>query len=519
MRFFNKDNELKVYAVSGTQTVLLAMDLPKTKSVGKKFMGFKISRQIGNYKTVLNGTKRFASDDPDHPIQPLSPLQTFLWKDYTVDPNKTYKYKFEAMFGSWDNMSPKYEAELTVKTEPLVSGEHSVFFNFGVTGSQAYAKKFDKKKVELLPKADKEKAFDILGRELFKDGLLKFVKQAKNSRFKLLSAFYELEYPPFLNALKDAQNKGAEIQLVYSARPTQKAINEAEIKNAGLEDVSIGRSYQVAQPHNKFMLLIEDGKPTQVWTGSTNITIRGIFGHSNTGHWIKNEAIAKKYYDYWKLLSTNPKKSDLNTLTEKLQIDINGSRLHKGTKVIFSPRKTDVMLAEYVKIMDKAKDAVCIIYPFNIEKIFKDFYSNKRDLNRAIEIAVEAHKGQKDRVGQSYYRHVFRVMERGKSDEEKICGILHDVVEDTDWTFEALEKEGFSKQIIDALRCVTKESEDEDYDHFTERVSKNPLAIRVKINDLLDNMDISRYNRLTERDLVRLNKYLKAYHFLTGLNS
>mgnify|MGYP001163394810 CR=1 FL=1 len=384
MRFFNKDNELKVYALTGTQTVLLAMDLPKTKSVGKKFMGFKISRQIGNYTTVLNGTKRFASDDPNHPIQPLSPLQTFLWKDYTVDPNRTYKYKFEAMFGSWDNMSPKYEAELTVKTEPLVSGEHSVFFNFGVTGSQAYAKKFEKKKVESLPKADKEKAFDILGRELFKDGLLKFVKQAKNSRFKLLSAFYELEYQPFLNALKDAQNKGAEIQLVYSARPTQKAINEAEIKKAGLEDVSIGRSYQVAQPHNKFMLLLEDGKPTQVWTGSTNITIRAIFGHSNTGHWIKNEAIAKKYHDYWKLLSTNPKKSDLNTLTEKLQNDINGSRLYKGTKVIFSPRKTDDMLAEYVKIMDKAKDAVCIIYPFNIEKIFKDFYSDKRDFIRFI---------------------------------------------------------------------------------------------------------------------------------------
>lgn len=384
MRFFNKDNELKVYAVTGTQTVLLAMDLPKTKSVGKKFMGFKISRQIGNYTTVLNGTKRFASDDPNHPIQPLSPLQTFLWKDYTVDPNRTYKYKFEAMFGSWDNMSPKYEAELTVKTEPLVSGEHSVFFNFGVTGSQAYAKKFEKKKVESLPKADKEKAFDILGRELFKDGLLKFVKQAKNSRFKLLSAFYELEYPPFLNALKDAQNKGAEIQLVYSARPTQKAINEEEIKKAKLEDVSIGRSYQVAQPHNKFMLLLEDGKPTQVWTGSTNITIRAIFGHSNTGHWIKNEAIAKKYHDYWNLLSTNPKKTDFNTLTEKLQNDINGSRLYKGTKVIFSPRKTDVMLTEYVKIMDKAKDAVCIIYPFNIEKIFKDFYSDKRDFIRFI---------------------------------------------------------------------------------------------------------------------------------------
>jgi (p)ppGpp synthase/HD superfamily hydrolase len=88
---------------------------------------------------------------------------------------------------------------------------------------------------------------------------------------------------------------------------------------------------------------------------------------------------------------------------------------------------------------------------------------------------------------------------------------LHDVIEDSDWTFEALEREGFAKEVIDALRCVTKESEDEDYDRFIDRVAQNPVAVQVKINDLLDNMDVTRFRQLNEPDLKRLNKYLKAY--------
>ncbi len=133
-------------------------------------------------------------------------------------------------------------------------------------------------------------------------------------------------------------------------------------------------------------------------------------------------------------------------------------------------------------------------------------------LTRAIEIAVKAHKGQTDKVGQPYYRHIFRVMERGLTENEKICGILHDLIEDTDWTIEDLEKEGFSLEVIDALRLVTKESEDEDYDHFIDRIMANPLAIRVKLNDLQDNLDVRRMEQLSEKDLKRLNKYLRAYH-------
>lgn len=137
-------------------------------------------------------------------------------------------------------------------------------------------------------------------------------------------------------------------------------------------------------------------------------------------------------------------------------------------------------------------------------------------LQRAIEIATEAHKGQYDKSGKDYIGHPLRVMEMGKTDEEKIVGVLHDVIEDTDWTFEALAEEGFSKEVINALRCVTKISENENYDDFIERVKKNPLAVAVKINDLSDNMDIRRLPYLSDKDVKRLKKYLRAYKKLVG---
>ena len=137
-------------------------------------------------------------------------------------------------------------------------------------------------------------------------------------------------------------------------------------------------------------------------------------------------------------------------------------------------------------------------------------------LQRAIEIATEAHRGQLDKAGRDYIGHPLRVMEMGKTENEKIVGVLHDVIEDTDWTFEKLAEEGFSDEVIAALKCVTKTSENENYDYFIDRVKKNPLAVAVKINDLTDNMDIRRLPYLSDKDVKRLKKYLKAYKRLTG---
>ena len=139
-------------------------------------------------------------------------------------------------------------------------------------------------------------------------------------------------------------------------------------------------------------------------------------------------------------------------------------------------------------------------------------------LERAIEIAREAHRGQVDRAGEEYIGHAMRVMEAGRTLEEKLVGVLHDVVEDSaEWSFERLEQEGFAPEIIEALRCVTKLSADEPYDKFIARVKKNRLAVAVKLNDLSDNMDIRRLPYISDKDVKRLKKYLRAYKQLMGV--
>lgn len=135
-------------------------------------------------------------------------------------------------------------------------------------------------------------------------------------------------------------------------------------------------------------------------------------------------------------------------------------------------------------------------------------------LSKAINIAMQAHAGQVDKAGMPYIGHMMRVMQAGKTIDEKIVGVLHDVVEDTTWTFDALLAEGFPVHIVDALRCVTKLSDDEPYESFINRVKTNPLAVAFKINDLTDNMDIRRLQTLTDADVQRLRKYLMAYQSL-----
>lgn len=136
-------------------------------------------------------------------------------------------------------------------------------------------------------------------------------------------------------------------------------------------------------------------------------------------------------------------------------------------------------------------------------------------LAKALEIAQQAHAQQVDKTGAPYLLHVMRVMHRGQTEDEKICGLLHDVVEDSATTFEDLQKAGFPDHIITALRCLTKTSENENYEDFIRRVKSNALAVRVKLNDLEDNMDIRRLSVIGEKEAARLNKYLKAYKELT----
>jgi hypothetical protein len=139
-------------------------------------------------------------------------------------------------------------------------------------------------------------------------------------------------------------------------------------------------------------------------------------------------------------------------------------------------------------------------------------------VDRAIQFAAQWHEGQKDTWGDPYILHVLRVMMEMDSEAERIVAVLHDVLEETGCTEEALVDLGCTEQMIDAIKCLTK-NKDEDYTIMIERIKINPISRKVKIKDLEHNMEIKRLkNRrnLTEKDMARLKKYLTAWTILTG---
>lgn len=137
-------------------------------------------------------------------------------------------------------------------------------------------------------------------------------------------------------------------------------------------------------------------------------------------------------------------------------------------------------------------------------------------LQKAEELAREAHQGQQDKAGNDYITHPMRVSERCKTRQAKIVALLHDTIEDTYVTPDLLRQQGFDEEIIEGVLSVTRK-DGETYAQFIERAAANAIGKEVKIADLEDNMDVRRLPDLGEKELHRLRKYLHAWRFLKGL--
>jgi (p)ppGpp synthase/HD superfamily hydrolase len=131
-------------------------------------------------------------------------------------------------------------------------------------------------------------------------------------------------------------------------------------------------------------------------------------------------------------------------------------------------------------------------------------------LGKAIAIAAQAHQDQHDKAGAPYILHPLRMMLRMSSEAEMMAAVLHDVVEDTDWTLDQLRQAGFAEEVVQAVECLTHRDH-ETYDEFVARVRTNAIASKVKLADLEDNMDMRRLRALTEKDTQRLHKYHQAW--------
>lgn len=131
-------------------------------------------------------------------------------------------------------------------------------------------------------------------------------------------------------------------------------------------------------------------------------------------------------------------------------------------------------------------------------------------LERAIELAVTAHRGQKDRSGRPYILHPLWLMQQFEDARAMIVAVLHDTVEDSSLTLQDLKSEGFSEEIVEAIDALTRRK-DETYEQFILRLKPQPLALRIKLADIEHNLDVRRLSQLNKDDLKRVDKYHKAW--------
>ena len=134
---------------------------------------------------------------------------------------------------------------------------------------------------------------------------------------------------------------------------------------------------------------------------------------------------------------------------------------------------------------------------------------------RALKLCFEAHKEQVDKTGLPYVFHPFHLAEQMQSEESTVAALLHDVVEDTDYTFEDLKKMGFGGAILDALRLLTHD-DDTPYMDYVAALKDNPIARAVKLADLKHNSDMTRLNVIDDKARARAEKYKKAIELLEG---
>lgn len=134
---------------------------------------------------------------------------------------------------------------------------------------------------------------------------------------------------------------------------------------------------------------------------------------------------------------------------------------------------------------------------------------------KALRMAFEAHKDQMDKSGLPYVFHSFHLAEQMKDEQTTAAALLHDVVEDSEYTFADLEKMGFEQPVLDALALLTHQPE-VDYFDYVRKIRTNPIAAAVKKADLKHNSDLSRLDEVTEKDLERVQKYRKALQILEG---
>jgi phosphatidylserine/phosphatidylglycerophosphate/cardiolipin synthase-like enzyme len=408
----------RVYAVTGTNSVSFAIAASDRTKDG--LLGFAVRRYdlAAGTDAWMPGFKVFRSLTPEPSADTRvstydQPVQSFSWDDFTCEPDHRYRFVFHPLKGAPDHLlRSATPLTLSIRTEPLYGGRHDVFFNRGVASSQYYTDTFGDLPIDQLTPDQRQRALDWLSRDL-DDALLRFVDQTLPGD-GLLGCFYEFDYEPAAAALKRAIDRGVDVRLVVDAKDngsgTEPAFprveNLAMLSTAGIpmERVVLREARRSAIAHNKFMVHLPGGStPSQVWTGSTNLTIGGIAGQTNVGHWVRDEATAGAFCAYWRLLATDPggrsddtrsdvlaKNDAFRTAVEELSpVPADLHDLPVGVTPVFSPRHTTAVLESYARLLDSATHEGCITFAFGVGSAFKELLADNTSQDAIVFMLLE----------------------------------------------------------------------------------------------------------------------------------
>lgn len=399
MRDFGESNGLKVRAITGTRSILLAFDADKKTREGLR--GFSIRRteylEKSDGETVtsvkwLRTTKVFKSVDPK-PKEKVNgkpkvfradkhPIQKFFWSDYGTAPDTAYDYDIVPAYGPVDNL--RHDAtravKMKIRTEKEDDGKHGIWFNRGAIASQYYAREIGN-----VPPTEEE-VLDVnnvktkwLSRGLL-EACLAYINSAKKGEF-LHSCLYEFTYPVIIDAFEAALKRGVNVKIIYHAA---KANKDAIGKKLAGNGVLIERT-RPQIPHNKFIIHSpKNGKPAAVWTGSTNITVSGFLGQSNLGHLFHNPDTAEAYKKYWDLLATNPTSAPVKKQTKVISAQPQELVSPQSQTPIFCARDDVSMLFWYANRILDARDLAMFTVAFTVSPILIPVLAKKRDCLRML---------------------------------------------------------------------------------------------------------------------------------------
>ena len=399
------------------------------------------------------------------------PIQKFHYGDYTVVPGHQYEYSVRRMIkaprrSSYSFFSrPKYVTVgsplvVTVTTEDPSTGKHGVYFNRGAAGSKAYTEKFGEfqkwhkvnkygaphwtstiNPLSIPDPAKKKEACAWLSRGL-EEALLEFISQASDDEWQIRACAYEFTHKEVARAFAAAIERGVDVKIIRHVkgvmRPktryndvvkdedgnvvkewvpdkttddTQRAIDAVgfhSLDHARIwhHDTFIER-HTSSIMHNKFIILLRNGEPVEVWTGSTNFTESAFYGQSNVGHVVRDEDVAKQYLAYWNELAKDPPgrsrrhsrensggsshgedEVPMDESNEQLQPDPAGAQPHGTITVLFSPRKTSDLLDWYADRMGDAAASVHFTAAFGVSQPIAHVLNRDRNSSSSSEVGA-----------------------------------------------------------------------------------------------------------------------------------